>query len=385
MTEVVSVYHQLRYEIDTRTANFFPSSDSGLEIQILKQIFTPLEAQIAIQLSALPEGLKRIHKRVTKSGIDISIQDLENLLDGLVRKGGIIYEKLLFNKPKKKMYGLVQFVIGIYEMQVDKLTKGLAEDTEQYLQETFIHSFQNTGDHKQLRTIPVNRSIAVDRYVDRYDNIKELVMRERGPFVVINCICKQAKDLLEEPCKLTDSRNVCITIGYSAKGSLDLFPSAKEVSKEELFELLDEFQDIGFVLQPGNCFNPKSICVCCGCCCGALSNIKKLPRPADFWVSNYYAQVNTDLCNGCGMCFKRCQIEAVKIVNKKSTINLDRCIGCGNCVIKCKTNAIILLQKEKTTKPNRFHKGLYLNFFRKKRGLWGFLKMLGLYLFGQRV
>ncbi|MCK5184220.1 MAG: hypothetical protein KAQ95_07935, partial [Candidatus Heimdallarchaeota archaeon] len=106
MTEVVSVYHQLRYEIDTRTANFFPSSDSGLEIQILKQIFTPLEAQIAIQLSALPEGLKRIHKRVTKSGIDISIQDLENLLDGLVRKGGIIYEKLLFNKPKKKMYGL---------------------------------------------------------------------------------------------------------------------------------------------------------------------------------------------------------------------------------------------------------------------------------------
>jgi len=378
-------YHLLRHEIDTRTGTAFPASESELEIKILKQIFAPIEAQISIQLSALPEGIKRIHKRVTKNGIDISIHDLEELLDGLVRKGGIIYEKFLFNNPKKKMYGLMQFVIGIYEMQVDKLTKELAEDTERYLQETFVYSFRDTGDHKQLRTIPVSKSIAMDRYVAHYDSIKELVKRENGPFVVINCVCKQSKDLLEEPCKLTDSRNVCITIGYSAKGSLDLFPSAKEVTKEELFELLDEFQEIGFVLQPENCFDPKFICVCCGCCCGALSNIKRLPRPANFWISNYYAQVDLDLCNGCGMCFKRCQIEAVKIVNKKSTINLERCIGCGNCVIKCKTNAIMLLQKEKTTRPNRFHKGLYLNFFRKKRGLWGFLKMLGLYLFGQKV
>jgi len=385
MTSVDSVYHQLRYEIDTRTTTAFPSSDSGLEIRILKQIFTPFEAQIAIQLSALLEGIKRFHKRVTKSGIDISIYDLEDLLDGLVRKGGIIYEKLLFNNPKKKMYGLLQFVIGIYEMQVDKLTKHLAEDAERYLHETFIYSFRDTGDHKQMRTIPVNKSIDVDRYVAHYDNIKELVKRESGPFVVINCVCKQSKDLLEDPCKLTDSRNCCITIGYSAKGSLDLFPSAKEVSKEELFELLDEFQDIGFVLQPENCFEPKFLCVCCGCCCGALSNIKKLPRPADFWISNYYAQVNMDLCNGCGVCVKRCQIEAIKIENKKSTIDLDRCIGCGNCVTKCKTNAITLFQKKKTTKPNRFHKGLYLNFFRKKRGFWGFLKMFGLYLLGQKV
>ena len=69
MTVDDSLYHLLRHEIDTRTANAFPSSDSGLEIRILKQIFTPLEAQIAIQLSALPENINRIHKRVTKNEI----------------------------------------------------------------------------------------------------------------------------------------------------------------------------------------------------------------------------------------------------------------------------------------------------------------------------
>lgn len=380
-----SVYHLLRHEIDTRTAIAFPSSNSGLEISILKQIFTPLEAKIAIQLSALPERINRIHKRVTKSGIDISIHELEDLLDGLVRKGGIVYEKHLFNNPKNKMYALVQFVIGFYEMQVDKLTKELAQDAEQYLHETFIHSFQSTADHEQLRTIPVNKSISVDRYVAHYDNIKELIRRERGPFVVINCVCKQAKDLLEEPCKLSDSRRCCITIGYSAKASLDLIPSAKEISKHELFELLDEFQDIGFVLQPENCISPKFLCVCCGCCCGVLSTYKKTSRPADFWISNYYAQVNPDLCNGCGVCVERCQIEAIRIVDKKSTIDLARCFGCGNCVTKCKMNAITLFKKKNITKPKRFHKGLYLDFFRKKRGIWGFLKMFGMYLLGKRA
>jgi len=380
-----SVYHLLRHEIDNRTANAFPSSDSGLEIRILKQIFTSLEAKIAIQLSALPEKINRIHKRVTKSGIDISIHELEDLLDGLVRKGGIICEKHLFKKPKNKMYALVQYVIGIYELQVDKLTKELAADTERYLHETLIPKFQTTKDYEQLRTIPVNKSIAVDRYVAHYDNIKEIVKKESGPFVIINCLCRESKDLLEEPCKLSNTRRCCITIGNSAIVSLDLIPSAKEISKKELFEFLDEFQDIGFVLQPENCVSPKFLCVCCGCCCGVLSNYKRLSRPADFWISNYYAQVNPDLCNGCGICVKRCQMDAIKIVAKKYTIDLNRCFGCGNCVTKCKMNAITLFKKKKISKLKRFHKGLYLDFFRKKRGVWGFLKMFGMYLLGKKV
>lgn len=385
MTDDDSQYHLLRHEIDTRTANAFPASETGLEIRILKQIFTPLEAQIAIHLSAFPENINRIHKRVTKNGIDISIHELEELLDGLVRKGGIIYEKLLFKKPKQKMYGLLQFVIGIYEMQVDKLTKELAADTEQYLHDTFVHTFQSSKDHKQMRTIPVNKSIAVDRYVANYDNIKEIIEKKTGPIVILNCVCKESKDLLEDPCKLGDIRNCCITFDYAAVGSLDLFPSAREISKTELLELLDEYQDLGFVLQPENCISPKFLCVCCGCCCGVLSNYKTTAHPADSWVSNYYSQVDPKMCTGCEICVKRCQMEAISLVNKKATVDLTRCFGCGNCVLKCTPNAITLHKKDKITKPSRFHKGLYLDFFRKKRGLWGVLKMLGLYLLGKKV
>ncbi|MHA1737304.1 MAG: ATP-binding protein [Candidatus Heimdallarchaeota archaeon] len=379
------VYQQLRYEIDTRTTTAFPSSESALEISLLKQIFTPLEAQIAIHLSAMPEGVRRIHRRVRRNGIDISKIKLEEALDSMVIKGGIINEKLLFRNVKQKLYALCQFVVGIYEMQVDKITKKFASEAERYLEETYIHSFASTDDHKQMRTIPVNKSIPVDRYVTNYDNIIELVKRERGPFSVMECVCRQVKDKLDEPCKLSDTRRVCITLGYSAIGSLELYPSAEEVPKEEILKLLDEFQETGFVLQPENCNNPKFICVCCGCCCGALSNYRKLTNPADFWVSNYIAKVDSNLCNGCEICVTRCQMDAIVMTEGIATINLKRCFGCGNCVTKCPENAITMFQKDKITKPKKFHKGLYLNYFRKKRSIWGFLKMFGLYLLGFKV
>lgn len=385
MIQEDKVYHQLRYEIDTRTTTAFPASENGYEIQILKHIFTPFEAQITLHLSAMPEGLRRIHKRVTKNGIAIAKNKLEEILDGLVKKGGILHEQFLFRNPKKKLYTLSQFVIGFYELQVDKLTKKFASDSERYLEETYIHSFASTGDHKQMRTIPVSKSIPVNRYVANYDNIIALVKKEKGPFSIMDCICRQSKDLLDEPCKLSDTRRVCITLGYSAIGSLELYPSAEEVSKEELLRLLDEFQEIGFVLQPENCSNPKFICVCCGCCCGALTNYNKLPRPADFWVSNYYAQIDSELCSGCEICIPRCQLNAIKIVDDIATIDLGRCFGCGNCVTKCPENAIVMKKKEKITKPKLTHKGLYLNYFIQKRGFWGFLKMLGLYILGFKV
>jgi NAD-dependent dihydropyrimidine dehydrogenase PreA subunit len=385
MTEDESIYRQLQYEIDTRTSSAFPATDSGLEIRILKHLFTPLEAKIACHLSALPERLNRIYRRVKKNGIDISKDDLEKLLDGLVQKGAILYEQMLSYNPKHKTYSLVQFVVGFYELQADRLTREFYIDSENYLHEHLLPEFQHTREYRQMRTVPVNKSIEVDRYVTQYDNIRKLVEQERGPFAIMNCLCRDGKDLVGESCKLSDMRRVCITLGYSAKGSFELFPSADEISKEELLNLLDDFEKEGFVLQPENCHDPKFICVCCGCCCGALSYYNKLDRPVDHWISNYYAEIDPNLCNGCGVCADICQLYAISIENKLATIDLGRCFGCGNCVTKCKKNAITLYQKEKTIKPNRFHKGVFVNFFLKKRGFWGLLKMAIRYVFGLKV
>jgi ferredoxin len=210
-------------------------------------------------------------------------------------------------------------------------------------------------------------------------------MKEEGPFVVFNCLCRQSKDLQEDPCKISDIRRCCIALNNVATAALELYPSAKEVSKDELLELLDEYRENGFLLQPENCKTPKFMCVCCGCCCHALMYLKKLHRPVDYWISNYYAQVNLELCNGCGDCLDRCQLDAITLVNNCSSINLDRCLGCGNCVITCNQKAIILNKKKKPTIPKKSHISLYMSLFLKKRGFFGLLKMLFGYILGYKV
>ena len=87
------------------------------------------------------------------------------------------------------------------------------------------------------------------------------------------------------------------------------------------------------------------MCACCSDCCGMLSMIKYLPRPADAVASNYYAQVNPVLCQGSGTCVQRCPMNAVKVEGAQASVDLVRCIGCGLCVPTCPQNAISLARK----------------------------------------
>ena len=70
------VYQELQKHLD-RLPVGYPATESGVEIRILKHLFTPDEAKIALQLSMIPEPLKRIYRRVKKSGI--SIKELEQI------------------------------------------------------------------------------------------------------------------------------------------------------------------------------------------------------------------------------------------------------------------------------------------------------------------
>ncbi|MFW9906607.1 MAG: 4Fe-4S binding protein, partial [Candidatus Thorarchaeota archaeon] len=90
---------------------------------------------------------------------------------------------------------------------------------------------------------------------------------------------------------------------------------------------------------------------CCNCCCLSLSKAKEIPRPAQFLASNFYAEVDKELCTGCGTCLERCQMNALKLVNNISKVNFKRCIGCGLCVSTCPEEAIHLRKKEKEVMP----------------------------------
>ena len=76
--------------------------------------------------------------------------------------------------------------------------------------------------------------------------------------------------------------------------------------------------------------------------------------------SNYEVHVNSDTCLGCGLCVKRCPMDALTLVEgprannktgKFSEAQTDICIGCGICAYKCPTKSLILKRREQTLPP----------------------------------
>jgi heterodisulfide reductase subunit A-like polyferredoxin len=110
---------------------------------------------------------------------------------------------------------------------------------------------------------------------------------------------------------------------------------------------------------PGNEQEAAFMCACCSDCCGMLSVIKNFPTPGYMVASNYYAQVNADLCQGTATCVQRCPMDAVKLEDGIASVDLARCIGCGVCVPTCRQKAIVMVQKSQETIPPQTQEELY--------------------------
>ena len=55
--------------------------------------------------------------------------------------------------------------------------------------------------------------------------------------------------------------------------------------------------------------------------------------------SGYVAQVDADLCVGCGDCVETCQFGALSLVDEVATVAYELCMGCGVCVSHCTNDA----------------------------------------------
>ena len=362
------IYRDLQKHLD-RLPIGYPATESGVEIRILEYLFAPEEAKIATQLSMIPEPISRIYKRVKKTGM--SIEELEQLLDHMVYKGSILVGK----KDDEKRYSNAMLAVGMYEFQVERLTRDFAEDMVQYLYGAFGREMYRTK-IPQLRTIPVEKSIPTpDKYqISTYDNVRKIIENASGQIAVANCVCRQTKDLVGESCTKTDFRETCLILSDEAEYYINV-GIGRSITKEEALNILEKGQEAGLVLQPINTQRPDAICCCCGDCCGTLVTVKKFPKPAELYATNYYSEVDSELCTGCEECISICQLDARAMVNGVAIVNLDRCIGCGNCVATCDANASQLWRKEVESLPPKDTEALYTNIMSKKVGKWNMLKM----------
>jgi Na+-translocating ferredoxin:NAD+ oxidoreductase subunit B len=327
---MTDVYRQLAEHLDNLPAGF-PATDSGVELRILKRLFTPEEASLAVALTMMPETAKAVAGRLGVHESDIALKLKRMSQNGLIFR---------ISKAGQEMYMAAQFVVGIWEYHVNNLDPDLIREVNEYIP----HLAQKTwvGEKtRQLRVVPIKRSLDATMTVTAYEAAEEII-KQQAKIVVAPCICRREHHMAGDGCDKPSE--VCLTFGagacYYEQNGL-----GRAISRQEALDLLKVGEEAGLVLQPSNSRKPFNICMCCGCCCQVLKNLRVLDKPAHSVHTNYYAEVIPENCTACEACLDRCQMDAITI-DDVAAIDPDRCIGCGLCVPTCPAEALMLKQKD---------------------------------------
>jgi Pyruvate/2-oxoacid:ferredoxin oxidoreductase delta subunit len=345
----------------------FPSTKSGVEINLLKTIFTPDEAMAATHLDYKHKTVDQIFE-TARADVE-SREELTRLLDATVAKGGIARRE----RDGQKEYAVVPLVLwGMYEQQLKRLSPEFLSHYAEYMQGEFALELA-TGSLPMMRVIPVEESIPVDHAVATYDELRGLIKQADDRITIQECMCRKIKDLQGDSCEATDRREVCMSMGDLA----DLYAEegwGRRITQEEALEIARKNEEEGLVLMPGNVVDTQFMCSCCSDCCAMLSMMKYVPKPAAMLAHNFYAQVDVERCTGCGVCVDRCPTVAIKSDDTEYGVDLTRCIGCGVCVPVCPEDAMLLVKKEAETVPPQTEEDRFDAMLDYKKSLSGKVK-----------
>jgi len=300
MTE--DIYKKLAQRLDT-IPNGFPATESGVELKLLAKIFSPQEAKLASIMRLTLEPAGEIAARA-----DINSDQAEEMLREMARKGKVRARRA----ESQLVFGLMPFVVGIYEEQLPRMNEELARLFEQYYQET-----QGSGAVGKApavhRVIPVDEAISFDLEVFPYERATELIENSKS-WGVRKCICRVQQRLIGKGC----DHPVENCLVHSAANN------------------------------QGQIFY---ICNCCTCCCGVIRGLTEFDNPMALARSDFRSVVDAELCTGCGECVERCPFEALAVPEELCVVNYDRCVGCGLCASVCPTQALSLKRRSEGEMP----------------------------------
>ena len=324
------IYSQLREFMDKMPGGY-PGTESGIEIRILKKLFSPDHAALMLNLKPVYEEASTIAHRI---GMDKA--KAEEKLEGMA-KSGLIFR---LREGEKVMYRPISFLVGVFEFQLYRLDRELAEMYLEYAPHLGLPLA--LLENKQLRVAPVDSAVEVTPAVATYNRVREFV-KDQELIAMTPCVCRKNARLMGNGCDKPEE--LCFSFGPYAQYIIEN-NLGRKLSKDEALKYLDLAEDSALVLSPSNSQNLAFLCCCCKCCCGIITGLKLLPNPASYFVSDYQSRINRESCTACGNCLDRCPMDAIKEVDGAMEVDHERCIGCGLCISTCPIEAIKLVEKE---------------------------------------
>ena len=329
-------YLKLREFLDTFPLGF-PRTASGVEIQILKKLFTHEEAKLAVLLSPVPEEAAQIAQR-TGLNHDKLAEKLESM-----SKKGLIFR---LQREGKNFYNAAPFMIGLYEYSVKKIDDELARLFKEYY-DTAYQKEMGASNIPGFKVIPIEETIAADMVLLPYHKIKEGIRAARK-IAVADCVCRKEAHLTGGGCDAP--LEACLSFGVAAEYYIEN-GLGREITADEAITIIEKADNAGLVHAGANAKHLSNICNCCPCCCASLKGITQSGHTRQkFMNALFEARIDAAECTGCEQCLERCPANAIS-VDDVAVVDDHKCLGCGLCAGTCPTEAIQLHLREDRQEP----------------------------------
>ncbi len=329
-----SVYKKL-YQKLTATPTGIPKGEKIFEI--LKTLFTPKEADLALVLPFMPVPLADI-----ADGAAMDIEDTKKILIDMADKG-LVYT---FENKGTPMFMLFSVVWTLFKFPLMTNVEGLDYERLKTLCAEFLaeerlvgdDTINDKGEHIAMgRVIPIQENLSSESEVLPQDLVYKYIDEAKHISVGV-CSCKKIVNGCDSPTE------VCIALGHEAKFLVER-KMARFISREEAKIIHKKASDAGLVSVTSNTKEEINlICHCCPCCCAQLGVATRHGRHDLSPKGSYHASIVYDECTACGQCEEVCPMKAIDI-DDTAQINAEWCIGCGLCVSSCDDEAILLIKR----------------------------------------
>jgi len=170
------------------------------------------------------------------------------------------------------------------------------------------------------------------------ENLAE-VIKEDGHWSVSTCPCRLSHWLVDPGNHCEHMLETCLHMGDVSRWAVD-HGMAREITYDEAVELLRKCNEDGLV---STLYIHGCVCNCCRDCCVLFIALHKLGKQV-LLRSPFMAQIGEETCNACKTCAERCPVGAIE-VDQFADVDQDLCIGCGACVPTCKTESAKLVRR----------------------------------------